>query len=352
MSKKWIVGSSMVEFLIFKEPSDESQIEVRYEKGTIWLTQKLMAKLFSVSVPTINEHLKNIFKSGELQRNSVIRKFRITASDEKSYNTLFYSLDAIISVGYRVNSRRATQFRQWATRILREFAIKGYILDKKRMENGHFLGEDYFEQLLSEIREIRLSERRFYQKITDIYVTSIDYNKNAPTTREFFAKVQNKLHFAVHGKTSAELIRQRANSRKKNMGLTSWAKSPAGKILKTDVSVAKNYLNSEELSSLGKIVSAYLDLAEERAKRQIPMTMEDWANRLDRFLEFDERRILKDSGKISHELAKSFAEREFEKYRVIQDKLFKSDFDQEVGRLEKQLKGRQKPVSQKTGRKK
>ena len=340
MNKKQTVGNSMVEFLIFKEPSGESQIEVRYEKGTIWLTQKLMAELFSVSIPTINEHLKNIFKSSELQTNSVIRKFRITASDGKSYKTLFYNLDAIISVGYRVNSRRATQFRQWATRILREFAIKGYILDKKRMENGRFLGEDYFEQLLAEIREIRLSERRFYQKITDIYATSMDYNKDAPSAREFFAKVQNKLHFAVHGKTSAELIRQRANSKKTNMGLTNWAKSPDGKILKMDVSIAKNYLNSEELSSLGRIVSAYLDLAEDRARRKIPMTMEDWANRLDRFLEFDERRILKDSGKISHELAKSFAEGEFEKYRVIQDKLFKSDFDKEVGKLEKQLKNK------------
>ena len=340
MSQKRIIGNSMVEFLIFKEPSDESQIEVRYEKGTIWLTQKLMAELFSVERSVITKHLANIFSEGELNKDSVCANFAHTASDGKSYKTLFYNLDAIISVGYRVNSRRATQFRQWATRILREFAIKGYILDKKRMENGHFLGEDYFEQLLSEIREIRLSERRFYQKITDIYATSIDYNKDAPTTREFFAQVQNKLHFAVHGRTSAELIRHRANSQKKNMGLTNWTKSPAGKVLKTDVSIAKNYLNSEELSSLGKIVSAYLDLAEERAKRKIPMTMEDWANRLDRFLEFDERKILKDSGKISHESAKNFAEKEFKKYRVIQDKLFKSDFDQEVGKLEKQLKNK------------
>ncbi len=352
MSKKRSVGSSMMEFLIFKEPSDGPQIEVRYEKGTIWLTQKLMAELFSVERSVITKHLANIFSEGELNKNSVCAKFAHTAPDEKSYNTLFYSLDAIISVGYRVNSHRATQFRQWATHILREFAIKGYILDKKRMENGYFLGEDYFEQLLSEIREIRLSERRFYQKITDIYTTSIDYDKDAPTTREFFAKVQNKLHFAVHGKTSAELIRQRAGSKKQNMGLTNWAKSPDGKILKTDVSIAKNYLNSEELSALGRIVSAYLDLAEERAKRKIPMTMEDWANRLDRFLEFDEREILKDSGKISHELAKSFAESEFEKYRIIQDKLFESDFDQEVGKLEKQLREKQSVVSQKTDRKK
>ena len=250
MNKKLTIRNSTAEFLIFtnqtgrkptgksrkptgksRKPTDQNQIEVRYEDGTIWLTQKLMAELFSVTVPTINEHLQSIFKSGELQKDSVIRKFRITASDGKEYKTLFYNLDAIISVGYRVNSRRATQFRQWATRILKEFAIKGYVLDKNRLENGTFLGEDYFEQLLSEIREIRLSERKFYQKITDIYATSIDYNKNIPTTREFFAKVQNKLHFAVHGRTSAELIRQRANSQKKNMGLTSWAKSPDGKIL-------------------------------------------------------------------------------------------------------------------------
>ena len=246
-SKKLIIRNSTAEFLIFTSQESKNQIEVRYENGNIWLTQKLISELFSVSVPTINEHLKNIFESNELQKDSVIRKFLITASDGKKYNTLFYNLDAIISVGYRVNSKRATQFRQWATHVLREFAIKGYILDKKRLENGTFLGEDYFEHLLSEIREIRLSERRFYQKITDIYATSVDYNKDAPTTRDFFAKVQNKLHYAIHGQTAAELIKQRADSSKKNMGLTSWENSPKGKILKTDVSVAKNYLTPEEL---------------------------------------------------------------------------------------------------------
>ena len=337
-SKKLIIRNSTAEFLIFTSQEGKNQIEVRYENGTIWLTQKLIAELFFVSIPTINEHLKNIFESEELQRDSVIRKFLITASDGKKYSTLFYNLDAIISVGYRVNSKRATQFRQWATHVLREFAIKGYILDKKRLENGSFLGEDYFEHLLSEIREIRLSERRFYQKITDIYATSIDYNKEAPTTRDFFAKVQNKLHYAVHGQTAAELIKQRADSNKKNMGLTSWENSPKGKIVKTDVSVAKNYLTPEELESLGRIVSAYLDLAEDRAKRKIPMTMEDWSKRLDQFLKFDEREILDNAGTISNAIAKDFAESEFEKYRIIQDRLFESDFDKEAKKLEQHLK--------------
>ena len=337
-SKKLIIRNSTAEFLIFTNQEGENQIEVRYENGTIWLTQKLIAELFSVSVPTINEHLKNIFESKELQKNSVIRNFLITASDGKKYDTLYYNLDAIISVGYRVNSRRATQFRQWATYVLREFAIKGYILDKKRLENGTFFGEDYFEHLLSEIREIRLSERRFYQKITDIYAMSVDYNKEAPTTREFFAKVQNKLHYAIHGQTAAELIKQRANSKKENMGLTSWENSPKGKILKTDILVAKNYLKPEELESLGRVVSAYLDLAEDRAKRKIPMTMEDWAKRLDQFLKFDERGVLENAGTISNTIAKDFAESEFEKYRITQDRLFESDFDKEAKKLEQDLK--------------
>jgi len=286
---KQLIRNSTAEFLIFTGQAGEQSIEARYEDETIWLSQKLMAQLFDVNVRTVNEHLKNIFKSGELQEDPVIRKFRITAADGKNYNTNFYNLDAIISVGYRVNSVRATQFRQWATQVLREFAIKGYVLDRKRMENGAFLGEDYFERLLEEIREIRLSERRFYQKITDIYATSVDYNRDAPTTKAFFAKVQNKLHFATLGNTAAELIMQRADSTKTNMGLTSWEKAPDGKILKTDVFIAKNYLARDELESLGRIVNAYLDLAEERAKRKIPMTMEDWARRLDIFLEFDDR---------------------------------------------------------------
>ena len=327
---KLIIHNSTAEFLIFTQQAGEGGIEVRYEDGSIWLTQKLMAELFNVDVRTISEHLKNIYASGELQEDSVIRKFRITASDGKNYNTLFYNLDAIISVGYRVNSTRATQFRQWATKILKEFAIKGFVLDKKRLENGSFLGEDYFEQLLAEIREIRLSERRFYQKITDIYATSMDYNKNAPTTRDFFAKVQNKLHYAIHGHTASELVLERADSNKPHMGLTSWEHSPNGKILKTDVPVAKNYLTSEELESLGRIVNAYLELAENRAKRKIPMTMEDWATRLDKFLEFDERDVLQNAGKISAKIAKGHAESEFEKYRIVQDRFFESDFDKEI----------------------
>ena len=337
------IHNSTAEFLIFTQQAGEGGIEVRYEDGSIWLTQKLMAELFNVDVRTISEHLKNIYASGELQEDSVIRKFRITASDGKNYNTLFYNLDAIISVGYRVNSTRATQFRQWATKILKEFAIKGFVLDKKRLENGGFLGEDYFEQLLAEIREIRLSERRFYQKITDIYATSMDYNKNAPTTRDFFAKVQNKLHYAIHGHTASELVLERADSNKPHMGLTSWEHSPNGKILKTDVPVAKNYLNAEELESLGRIVNAYLELAENRAKRKIPMTMEDWATRLDSFLEFDERDVLQNAGKISAKIAKEYAESEFEKYRIIQDRLFESDFDKEIKaitqKMETQYKG-------------
>lgn len=327
MPDRKLICNSTAEFLIFTGQSGEQSIEARYEDETIWLSQKLMAQLFDVSVPTINEHLKNIFDGGELDENSVIRKFRITAADGKNYNTNFYNLDAIISVGYRVNSVRATQFRQWATGVLKEFAIKGYVLDKKRLENGSFLGEDYFERLLEEIREIRLSERRFYQKITDIYATSVDYNKDAPTTKAFFAKVQNKLHYAVHGSTAAELTMNRADSTKEHMGLTTWEKAPDGKIVKSDVSTAKNYLTKDELQSLGRIVNAYLDLAEERARRKIPMTMEDWAKRLDMFLEFDDRAVLQDSGKITAQIAKEHAESEFEKYRIIQDRLFESDFD-------------------------
>ena len=330
MSKSLQIRNSTAEFLIFTAQSGESSIEVVYSDETIWLTQKLMSVLFDVNVRTISEHLKNIFSSGELNADSVIRKFRNTASDGKRYNVQFYNLDAIISVGYRVNSVRATQFRQWATSVLREFAVKGYVLDRKRLENGSFLGEDYFEKLLEEIREIRLSERRFYQKITDIYVTAVDYNKDAPTTRDFFARVQNKLHYAIHGHTAAELIRERADSDSPNMGLTSWEKGPSGKIRKSDVSVAKNYLTKAELESFGRIVNAYLELAEDRAVRRIPMTMEDWAVRLDRFLEFDERKILADKGSISRELAQSFAESEFEKFRVVQDRLYESDFDRVV----------------------
>ncbi|MDL2328370.1 virulence RhuM family protein [Desulfosarcina sp. OttesenSCG-928-A07] len=332
-----LIRNSTTEFLIFAAQSGGDNLEVRYADETIWLTQKLMAKLFGVDVRTINEHLKNIFNSGELIQNSVIRNFRITAADGKTYNTQHYNLDAIISVGYRVNSLRATQFRQWATAVLRDFAVRGYVLDRKRMENGHFLGVDYFERLLEEVPEIRLSERRFYQKITDIYATAVDYNKDAPTTRAFFAKVQNKLHYAIHGHTAAELIKKRADAGLPHMGLTTWESAPAGKILKSDVSIAKNYLTKDELDALGRIVNAYLDLAENRARRRIPMTMEDWATRLDAFLAFDDHEILQDAGKISAALAKKHAENEFEKYRPIQDRLFVSDFDAEMEKLAQSL---------------
>ena len=331
--KNKLIRNSTTEFLMFTAQAGESSIEARYEDETIWLSQKLMGELFTVETNTINYHLKEIFKSGEADEHSVIRKFRVTASDGKNYNTNFYNLDAIISVGYRVNSVRATQFRQWATKILKDFAIKGFVLDKKRLENGLYLNENYFEELLAEIREIRLSERKFYQKVTDIYATSLDYNKDAVTTRAFFAKVQNKLHFGIHGHTAPELIHKRVDSNKDKMGLTSWKNSPDGKIIKTDISIAKNYLNKKELESLGRIVNAFLDLAENRAERNIPMTMQDWAKRIDAFLEFDEREILQDGGNISAKIAKEKAETEFEKYRIIQDRLFESDFDKEIKRL-------------------
>lgn len=333
---KKLIRNSTAEFLIFTSQAGENSIEVRVEDETVWLTQKLIAELFGKGRSTITEHLCNIFAETELNEDSVCREFRHTGSDGKSYQAKFYNLDAIISVGYRVNSARATQFRQWATQVLREFAIKGFVLDNKRLENGTFLNEDYFERLLAEIREIRLSERRFYQKITDIYATSLDYNKDANATQNFFAKVQNKFHFGIHGHTAAELIMQRADSDIAHMGLTSWSNAPDGKIIKTDVSIAKNYLNKEELESLGRIVNAYLDLAEERANRKIPMTMEDWSKRLDLFLEFDEREILLDAGKVTANLAKDFAENEFEKYRIVQDRLFKSDFDKLLERQQKE----------------
>jgi len=336
-----LIRNSTAEFLIFTGQAGEQSIEARYENDTIWLSQKLMAELFGVDVRTVSEHLKNIFASDELSAEATIRKFRIVQQEgqrEVARLVDFHNLDAIISVGYRINSVRATQFRQWATHVLREFAIKGYVLDRQRMENGSFLGEDYFERLLEEIREIRLSERRFYQKITDIYATSMDYNQKAPTTKAFFAKVQNKLHYAIHGQTAAELIQSRADSSKPQMGLTSWTHAPDGKVLKTDVVVAKNYLNKDELESLGRIVNAYLELAEDRARRKIPMTMEDWAKRLDAFLAFDEREVLQSAGKISAKLAQAHAESEFEKYRIVQDRLFESDFDKAMKTLTNQTK--------------
>jgi len=329
-NRKLQIHNSTAEFLIFTNQAKEDGIEVRVQDDTIWLSQKLMATLFDCSTDNISLHLKNIFKENELDENSVAEDFSVTASDGKNYWTKHYNLDAIIAVGYRVNSKRATAFRQWATSILRDYAIRGYVIDRKRMENGAFLGQDYFEHLLAEIREIRLSERRFYQKITDIYATAMDYNKDTIATKEFFAKVQNKLHYAIHGHTAAELIAGRADAEKEYMGLTSWEKAPDGKIVKTDVSIAKNYLTESELESLGRIVNAYLDLAEDRAKRHIPMTMEDWAVRLDKFLEADDRDILQNSGKITAQVAKHFAESEFEKYRITQDRLFESDFDRQI----------------------
>ena len=321
------IRNSTAEFLIFMLEGKEDGIQVMYKNETIWATQKAMAQLFDCSTDNIGLHLKNIFASGELDKDSVTEKNSATAADGKNYQTMFYNLDAIISVGYRVNSVRATQFRQWCTCVLRQFAIRGYVIDKKRMENGSFIGEDYFEHLLAEIREIRLSERRFYQKLTDIYATAIDYNKDALTTRLFFKKVQNKMHYAVHGHPVAELIVERADANKEHMGLTTWENAPNGKIVKTDVSVAKNYLREKELEEMGRIVNASLDMAESMAMRHIPMTMEDWAKRIDKFINLFESPILQDSGKVSAEYAKEFAESEFEKYRIIQDRLFQSDFD-------------------------
>ena len=331
------IRNSTVEFLIFTKNATGETIEVRLQNNTIWLTQKLISTLLDVDRSVITKHLNNIYQEGELSKEAtcaIFAQVQMEGNRQITRHIDFYNLDAIISVGYRVNSSRATAFRQWATTVLRDFALRGYVIDKKRMENGAFLNEDYFEHLLAEIREIRLSERRFYQKITDIYATAMDYNKDAPITHQFFAKVQNKLHFAVHGHTAAELIVSRANAEKENMGLTSWDKSPHGKIVKTDVAIAKNYLKEQELASLGRIVNAYLDLAEDRAKRQIPMTMEDWAKRLDFFLLADEREILQDKGTITHEIAKDFAESEFEKFRIQQDQLFESDFDIEVKMIE------------------
>jgi hypothetical protein len=330
MAKNFGIRNSTAEFLLFMLEGREDGVQVMYRNETIWATQKAMATLFDVGVPAINKHLNNIYEEGELLRQATISKMEIVQTEgerEVKRQMEFYNLDAVIAVGYRVNSVRATQFRQWATYVLRQFAIRGYVIDKKRMENGSFIGVDYFEHLLAEIREIRLSERRFYQKLTDIYATSIDYNSDAPTTRRFFQRVQNKMHYAVHGHTAAELIVGRANAEREHMGLSTWEKAPAGKIVKTDVSIAKNYLKENELEAMGRIVNAFLDVAEDMAKRHIPMTMEDWAGRIDKFLDVTGRPVLSDTGRTSAEDAKAYAETEFEKYRIIQDKLFQSDFD-------------------------
>ena len=331
MAKQIEIRNSTAEFLTFVMEGKEDGIQVIYKDETIWATQKAMATLFDCSTDNIGLHLKKIFACGELEKESVTEKFSATASDGKNYQTQFYNLDAIISVGYRVNSIRATQFRQWCTYVLRQFAIRGYVIDKRRMENGSFIGIDYFEHLLAEIREIRMSERRFYQKLTDIYATAVDYNRDAPTTRLFFQKVQNKMHYAVHGHTAAELIVERANAEKEHMGLTTWENAPDGKIVKPDVSIAKNYLKEVELEDMGRLVNAVLDMAERMAKRHIPMTMEDWAKRIDIILEAGGDAVLNHAGTITAEFAKQFAESEFEKYRIIQDKLFSSDFDRFAG---------------------
>lgn len=327
MSKDLTIRSSAEEFLTFKLQEKDKGIQVRYENETLWMTQKTIAELFDVQRPAITKHLNNIFNDHELDKDSVCSKMEHTAEDGKIYQTEYYNLDAIISVGYRVNSLRATQFRRWATNVLKTYTIKGYVLDKERMKNGSFINEDYFEELLEEIREIRLSERRFYQKVTDIYATSIDYDPKSPISIDFFKKVQNKMHYAVSHQTAAEIIYNRADSNKDNMGLTSWKNSPKGKIIESDVVVAKNYLNKNEMQDLEGIVSAFLEIAENRARRHIPMTMEDWATRIDKFLLADDRDILKDAGNISHEIACDKAISEFEKYRIKQDRLYKSDFD-------------------------
>lgn len=325
-----LVRSSAAEYLTFVASTgeDKDSIEMRYEDENIWLTQKMMATLYDVSVAAINQHLKKIFEDGELQEEAVIKKYLITATDGKKYNTNHYNLQAIIAVGFKVNNQRAVRFRVWANQIVEQYTIKGWAMDEERLKNGGtVLTKKYFEEQLERIREIRISERNFYQKLTDIYATSLDYDRNALTTKEFFAKVQNKMHYAVHRHTAAELIYERADAEKPHMGLHTWKDAPNGKIKKSDVSVAKNYLTEDEMKSMELIVSAYLDLAENRARRHIPMTMEDWAKRLDIYLQADDLEVLRDAGKISAQLAKMHAETEFEKYRVVQDRLYQSDFD-------------------------
>lgn len=328
------IRNSTVDFLVFTKDAKEDGIEVRIQDGDVWLTQKAIGELFDIDRSVVTKHLKNIFESKELDENAVCAKFAQTADDGKTYQYKFYSLSAIIAVGYRVNSGRATQFRQWATKVLDTFTKQGYVLDKNRLINGQIFDEDYFEHLIAEIQEIRASERRFYQKITDIYATAVDYSVDSVTTKEFFAAVQNKMHFAVHGNTAVEVIVQRANHQKEHMGLTSWRNAPHGKIVKTDVSIAKNYLSAPEMQELNEIVTMYLDYAVRQARRHIPMTMEDWASKLDAFLQFNDAEILKDKGKVTAAVAKAFAESEFEKYRVIQDGLYQSDFDKLVEEID------------------
>lgn len=328
--KEITVRSSMAEYLTYVSAigDNANSVELRYEDENIWLTQKMMSTLYDVSVAAINQHLKKIFEDNELDENSVIKNYLITANDGKNYNTKHYNLQAIIAVGFKINNERAVQFRKWANSIVKDYTIQGWVMDEERLKNGgSILTKDYFEKQLQKIREIRMSERRFYQKVTDIYATAIDYDSTATATRKFFASVQNKLHHSIHGHTAAELIVERANAEKEHMGLTTWEAYPDGKIQKYDVTVAKNYLQEKEVRQLERLVSSYLDYAEIQAERNIPMTMQDWSNKLNNFLTFMDYEVLQDAGKVSAEIAKLHAETEFEKYRIIQDKLYVSDFD-------------------------
>ena len=337
---KQLIRSSAVEYLSFIASTGQSGVEAIYADENIWLTQKLMAALYDIETHTINYHLKKIFADSELSEDSVIRNFRITAADGKTYNTKHYNLNAIIAVGYKVNSERAVQFRKWATEVIQTYTIKGFAMDDDRLKNdGTLLGKRYFEEQLARIREIRLSERKFYQKITDIYATAIDYDVTAQATQRFFATVQNKLHWAIHGQTAAEVMYHRADAEQTHMGLTTWQDAPHGKIQKFDVTIAKNYLTDDEMAQLTRLVSAYLDIAESMAQRQIPMTMQDWETRLNRFIDAADREVLQDAGKISAEIARAHALTEFEKYRVVQDRLFESDFDKAIKTLNDNQRG-------------
>ena len=328
------IRNSTVDFLVFTKDAHEDGIEVRVQDHDVWLTQKAIARLFDVDRSVVTKHLKNVYESGELPEDATCANFAQVADNGKTYHYKFYSLSAIIAVGYRINSGRATQFRQWATKVLDTFAKQGYVLDKSRLINGQIFDEDYFDHLISEIQEIRASERRFYQKITDIYTTAVDYSLDSQTTKDFFATVQNKMHYAVHGSTAAEVIMTRADHTKEYMGLTSWKNAPDGKIVKADVSVAKNYLSIDEMQELNEIVTMYLDYAIRQARRHIPMTMEDWASKLDAFLQFNDAEILRDKGKVTAAIARVFAESEFEQYRIIQDQLYQSDFDRLIASTE------------------
>lgn len=346
-----LVRSSAAEYLTFVAASGSGGVEAVYADENVWLSQKMMAQLYDVEVPTVNYHLKKVFEDSELEEDSVLRNFRITAADGKTYDTKHYNLSAIIAVGYKVNSERAVQFRKWATRVVEEFAIKGFAMDDERLKRGgSILSDRYFEEQLQRVREIRLSERKFYQKITDIYATSIDYDVTAQATKRFFATVQNKLHWAIHGQTAAEVIVARADATREHMGLHTWTDAPLGKIQKFDVVVAKNYLTEPELAQLSRLVNAYLDVAEDMALRKIPMTMQDWETRLNRFLAATDREVLQDAGKVTAEIARAHAESEFEKYRIVQDRLFESDFDRVVAETQRLGEGTAEGTPQRESR--